>query len=249
MDEALDLQAETTEDDWRDDLPELASPLELDTAEWDRQLREAERLLGGKPGFKRAPTAAHQEQAAGEAAYQRTDGPHSLAGPLRDRSRPRATQRAAARRDAAPTVSTATTLGKQFQALVAWASMCLGLAAFACGAFLLFWAVFRERPELWDLGLPITLGGQIGLLLGVCLQLERLWQENRQASQRLAEMDQQLADLERNTRLLGSPYQSASQTFYSHLGEGASPQLLLTDLKSQLDLLALRISQEQSRRR
>jgi hypothetical protein len=33
--------------------------------------------------------------------------------------------------------------------------------------------------------------------------------------------------------------------FYSHLADGASPQLLLTDLKSQLDLLAMKMAREE----
>lgn len=131
---------------------------------------------------------------------------------------------------------------------VAWSAICIGLMAFACGGVLLGWSVLGERDELWSLGVPITLVGQVALLVGLCFQLDRLWGENRDTSDRLGQMDEQLDELRQSTRLLGTPYHSASQNFYAHLSEGASPKMLLSDLKGQIDLLALRMSQQEDRR-
>ncbi len=136
----------------------------------------------------------------------------------------------------------------RFKSFAAWASICLGLMAFACGGVLLGWSVLGQRTELWSLGVPITLVGQVALLVGLCLQLDRLWSENRDTSKRLGQMDEQLEELRQTTRLMGTPYHSASQSFYTHLSEGASPKMLLSDLKGQIDLLAVRMSQQEDRR-
>ena len=54
---------------------------------------------------------------------------------------------------------------------------------------------------------------------------------------------EQLDDLRQTTSLLGSNHGSAAQAFYAHLAQGANPQMLLADLKGQLDLLAIRMAQ------
>lgn len=136
----------------------------------------------------------------------------------------------------------------RMKSLAAWSAICLGLMAFACGGVLLGWSVLGQRTELWSLGVPITLVGQVALLVGLCLQLDRLWSENRDTSERLGQMDEQLEELRQTTRLMGTPYHSASQSFYAHLSEGASPKMLLSDLKGQIDLLAVRMSQQEDRR-
>lgn len=118
----------------------------------------------------------------------------------------------------------------------------LGLMAFACGAVLLGWSFATGRDDLWSLGMPIMLAGQCGLVLGLVVQLERIWQAGRDQATKLGEVDQRLDDLKQTATLFGEPPGGASHTFYSHLSAGASPQLLLTDLKHQLDLLAVRMS-------
>jgi hypothetical protein len=56
----------------------------------------------------------------------------------------------------------------------AWVILSLGLAVFACGAVLLTWSQLGQREDLWPIGLPLTILGQAGLVLGVVLQLESL---------------------------------------------------------------------------
>jgi len=114
-----------------------------------------------------------------------------------------------------------------------------------CGGTLLIWSLVAGRQELWNVGLPPALVGQIALLVGLVLQIDRLWYDSRQAAAKLDDVDQQVHDLTNTTRLLGANQGPASATFYSHLAGGAGPQLLLTDLKSQLDLLAMKLAQEE----
>jgi hypothetical protein len=129
--------------------------------------------------------------------------------------------------------------------LLAWSLMSLGLMSFVCGAVLVGWSIVDDRPELWSFGLPIGAAGQVGLLLGLVLQLERVWQNSRYAVRKLDQVDSQLNNLERTTNLLGMTHSSASQAFYAHMADQSNPQLLLADLKGQLDLLAMSIANRQ----
>jgi hypothetical protein len=126
--------------------------------------------------------------------------------------------------------------------LLAWTFMSLGLMAFACGAVLLGWSMVDDRPELWNIGLPTAAAGQVGLLLGLVLQLERVWQNSRYTVRKLDHVDSQLHSLERTTTMLGMTHGSASQAFYVHMADQSNPQVLLADLKGQLDLLAMNIA-------
>lgn len=134
--------------------------------------------------------------------------------------------------------------GQTLRSGCAWLALASGTMAFACGVVLLAWSVYGARPGLWNLGIPFTLGGQVALLIGLCLQLDRLWSENRETGERLAQLDNRLSELRRSTQLLGSPYHGPAQNFYSHLSQGAGTELLLSDLKAQLDLLALEMARQ-----
>jgi hypothetical protein len=126
--------------------------------------------------------------------------------------------------------------------LLAWSFFAIGLMAFMCGVVLLIWSFAEGRSELWGLGMPITVGGQVALLLGLVLQLERIWQGNRQTVDRLEQVDAQLGDLKQQASLMNVNQSGPSHAFYSHLAGGAPPQMLLADLKSQLDMLAVRMA-------
>jgi len=47
----------------------------------------------------------------------------------------------------------------------------VGLMALACGGVLLVWSLATARDELWNLGLPIAVAGQVAVLLGAGLTL------------------------------------------------------------------------------
>ncbi len=128
-----------------------------------------------------------------------------------------------------------------------WLSLALGTIGFVCGGVLMGWSLATGRQEFWfwTIGAPVALVGQIALLVGMVLQLDRMRRDNRRAAAKLDNVDEQLRDLKTTTTLLSTSHGPASTTFYSHFAGGASPQLLLTDLKSQLDLLAIRIAQDE----
>jgi hypothetical protein len=126
----------------------------------------------------------------------------------------------------------------------AWLVLSLGLSLFACGAVLLGWSLAMDRPDLWPIGLPLALVGQAGLLLGLILQLDGLWQTNRQTAAALSDLDGELSRVRHATTLLTTSRSTSAQSFYAHLANGASPQILLTDLKGQLDLLAQQMASQ-----
>lgn len=125
--------------------------------------------------------------------------------------------------------------------LAAWTILSLGLAVFACGAVLLTWSLVGKRNDLWPIGMPLALIGQAGLILGLILQLDGLWQTSRKTAAALNELDDELKHVRQATTLLSTTRTSGAQTFYAHLAEGASPQMLLADLKGQLDLVAQQV--------
>jgi hypothetical protein len=127
---------------------------------------------------------------------------------------------------------------------VAWLVLLIGLMGMACGGVLLGWSLIAGRQDLWPIGLPITLVSQIVLVTGFILQMAWLWSDHSRTSDKLDHMDERLADLKCTTALLGTTHSTPAMSFYSHLAGGANPQLLLTDLKSQLDLLALRMGRD-----
>lgn len=123
-----------------------------------------------------------------------------------------------------------------------WALLGVGIMAFVCGAILLAWSLIAGRAELWTLGMPVCLAGQLGLLLGLVFQLTRLWDDNRQTADQLASVDQRLDDLKQTAAMLTTGNGTPGQSFYAHMAGGASPQMLVADLKGQLDLLAVQMA-------
>jgi len=114
-----------------------------------------------------------------------------------------------------------------------------GLAAMFAGGGLLAYAIAQENGDAWRMGLPTAAAGGTIFLCGLALQLERIWKNSRYAVQKLRQLDTQMQQLERTTTMLGVTSGPSSQAFYSHLAEGASPHILLADLKGQLDLMAM----------
>jgi MFS family permease len=143
---------------------------------------------------------------------------------------------------AQPSLAASRVSPRRRASVVAWSLLGFGIMAFVCGAILLAWSLIADRSELWTLGMPICLAGQLGLLLGLVFQLSRMWDDNRQTANQLASVDQRLDDLKQTATLLTTGHSSPAQSFYAHMAGGAGPQILLADLKSQLDLLAVQMS-------
>jgi hypothetical protein len=129
-------------------------------------------------------------------------------------------------------------------ASVAWLILMLGLTATCCGGALLGWSVLSGRDELWSQGVPILIGGQVALFIALVAMLLKLGRQSQLTAARLHVLDSQLSSLSQSTQI---PQNStAQQPFYIHLAEGAHPQALLSDMRNQLDLLAISMSRHKS---
>jgi hypothetical protein len=71
------------------------------------------------------------------------------------------------------------------------------------------------------------------------MAVSRLWRNSRYATNKLQEMHAGLGQLQ-NTADTISAMRGGAPAFYADLARGASPQLLLSNLKGQLDQLATR---------
>ena len=131
--------------------------------------------------------------------------------------------------------------GDRALAMGVWLALSLGIMALVCGGILLAWSAIAKRPELWSIGLPIAIVGQVALLLSLILQLDRIWHNHRSTAAQLDDFDGQIHDLRSAAAMLTTTHSSPATAFYAHYCGGASPDVLLTDLKSQLDLLAIKI--------
>jgi hypothetical protein len=125
-----------------------------------------------------------------------------------------------------------------------WGLVWAGIGALIGGGGILFASCLAARNDLWSLGLAIALGGQASLVLGLLVQLERVWLGSHNAVSRLNDVDRRLQELNHTADVLGLSRSTAAQSFYAHMAQGASPRLLLADIKGQLDLVAMRISDE-----
>jgi hypothetical protein len=198
--------------------------------EIDEQLRHFRRILG-------PPQVAWEQRHPASAQPKfRLDAGHGLPGPHRKRARksPKKTRRAAARvKLRAP--------GDGFLSFLAWMSLSLGTMGSTCGLALLGQSISAGRQDLWSIGGPIALAGQIALVLGLLLQLDRIWRGNRWASAAGGMVDEQSDAPTTAADSTGPPYGSTS-AFYTHWSGGAGPEILLGDLKSQLDLLSAKLA-------
>jgi hypothetical protein len=128
-------------------------------------------------------------------------------------------------------------------AVLAWTALWLGTTGSVCGLILIGWSMATGRRELWSVGTPIILAGQIFLILGLVLELDRIWRDGRWAGDRLKTVDEQLHDLQTAATLLGGAHAPAGPHYAPWAG-GAGPETLLDDLKRQLDLLAVKLARQ-----
>jgi hypothetical protein len=121
--------------------------------------------------------------------------------------------------------------------IISWCSLGTGLAGFVCGSVLLGWSLLGGRPELWNIGETITLASQVGLLIGLVLQLDRIGQDRGQTAARLTRLDQQVETLH-TTVMPGTPGPPAPNFATQGARPASEDEALLAELQSKLDRLA-----------
>ena len=118
----------------------------------------------------------------------------------------------------------------------------LGVAGFAGGAGLLVWAAAFQLPGPWHWGMTTTIAAEGALILGLTWMAGRLWRNSRQLNSHLAGVEGQLDQIEQLTGSLASSRMSCSQHYYDHFNQGASSQMLLANLRGQVDQLSQRMA-------
>ncbi|MGA2621440.1 MAG: hypothetical protein ABSF26_27775 [Thermoguttaceae bacterium] len=187
--------------------------------ELDEELKHLGRLLGRTMDHDAAEQAASGPQRMRVDAAGRVPPPwHRRKGRLKRqaRSTPGILRAAGRRRGSVPlgVSGPQPARGSRLLAAITWIALSLGTMAFACGGALLAWSIIADRPELRPLATPVALAGQIAAVIGLILQLDRLWRDNRNAAGRLEAVDQQLHELKTSAALgkrLDSPAAAAHQ--------------------------------------
>jgi hypothetical protein len=137
---------------------------------------------------------------------------------------------------------TAKSPGPEFGQFVAWFVTFLGFTSLATGLGMIGWSIAHGGSEFWDHALALTLAGQGILIFGLVLVVTRLWRNSRYASNKLQEVHSDLGQLQRTADALSAMRSGGAPAFYAELVRGASPQMLLTNLKGQMDQLATRLN-------
>lgn len=123
----------------------------------------------------------------------------------------------------------------------AWLVVFTSMIVLATGIGLIGWSLSSNQMMYWNLGTGLALGGQGGLIFGLVLVVSRLWRNSRYATHRLQEVHARLGELQHTADALTAMRSGGAPTFYADLVRGASPQMLLANLKGQLDQLATRL--------
>lgn len=125
--------------------------------------------------------------------------------------------------------------------IVAWFVVFIGTMVLGSGIGLVAQSLSTQQMEYWNLALGLTLGGQGTLILGLVLVVSRLWRSSRHVAGKLHDAVTRLGQLQQTADALSAMRSGVAPAFYAELARGASPQMLLANLKGQLDQLATRL--------
>jgi hypothetical protein len=125
--------------------------------------------------------------------------------------------------------------------IVAWLVVLAGVVTLTSGIGLVAWSLSTQQMLYWNVALGLTLGGQGALIFGLVLVVSRLWRNSRFASGKLQDVHARLGQLQQTADALTAMRSGGAPAFYADLVRGASPQVMLANLKGQIDQLATRI--------
>jgi hypothetical protein len=125
--------------------------------------------------------------------------------------------------------------------ITAWLIVITGALALVAGLVMIGWSIWAEQTISWNMALGLTLGGQGMLILGLVLVVSRLWRSSRHAATKLQDVHARLGQLQYTADSLLAMRSGGAPAFYADLVRGASPQVLLANLKGQVDQLATRL--------
>jgi hypothetical protein len=125
--------------------------------------------------------------------------------------------------------------------VVAWLTVIVGLLVLGCGVGLISWSLSHNQMRYWNHALGLAIAGQGVLILGLVLVISRLWRSTRYAATKLQDVHSRLGQLQQASEALAATRPGGAPAFYADLVRGASPHVLLANLKGQVDQLATRV--------
>lgn len=125
--------------------------------------------------------------------------------------------------------------------LFAWFVVIVGILALGSGVGLIAWSLSTKQMQHWNLALGLATGGQGALILGLVLVISRLWRSSRYAATKLQDVYARLGHVQQAAESLAASRSAGAPAFYADLVRGASPHVLLANLKGQVDQLATRV--------
>jgi hypothetical protein len=125
--------------------------------------------------------------------------------------------------------------------LVAWLVVTIGLLALAGGIGLIAWSLSTAQMLFWNYALGLAMAGQGTLIFGLVLVISRLWRSSRYSAAMLQDVHVRLGQLQQSSETFAATRTGGAPAFYADLVRGASPHVMLANLKGQVDQLATRV--------
>ncbi|MDZ4657369.1 MAG: hypothetical protein SH868_07290 [Bythopirellula sp.] len=117
-----------------------------------------------------------------------------------------------------------------------------GILGFVGGAAALVWSAAFNRVTVWQWGLTTTIAAEGLLIVGLTWMAARLWHNSRRVNHQLRGVDEQLEEIHELAGSLTARQLSSSQHYYHHFSQVANPQMLVANLRGQIDQLAERMA-------
>jgi hypothetical protein len=125
--------------------------------------------------------------------------------------------------------------------LFAWLVVVLSALVLSGGIGGIAWSLSSNEMQYWNLAAGLATGGQGGLILGLVMLIARLWRSSRYAAVKLQDVHARLGQVQHAAEAWNANRTSTAPAFYADLVRGASPHIMLANLKGQVDQLATRV--------
>jgi len=125
--------------------------------------------------------------------------------------------------------------------VVAWIVVMLGVLGLVGGIGLIAWSLSSAQMLYWNYAVGLALTSQGMLIFGLVLVISRLWRSSRHSAAKLHEVHARLGQLQQTSETIATTRSGGAPAFYADLVRGASPHVMLANLKGQVDQLATRV--------
>jgi hypothetical protein len=125
--------------------------------------------------------------------------------------------------------------------VLAWLLASAGAGCIGLGIGLGAWSLLGGQEDLWNPAVAAAIGGQGLLIIGLLQLLSSIWNAARHAAGKLSLMHEELRRLRRTTEETAARNNPSAASFFADLAREAPAEMLLGNLRGQLDHLASRL--------